>query len=160
MKNILFILLSLLLFSCKSYRKAEEYIELRSRNSIVFTRNKIYPKIKLIPTNSKKKKNVIVVRSTLGYDLTRRKITYEEYLKIKKLVLSIQQDDLERNRIDENGKRKVNIIDGSSLTIKMVTKENSKELILHGLSKKHDGDFYTLVEFIVKSAKLEMIDVL
>lgn len=158
MKKILFVLLSLFLISCKSYRKAEENIEFEYFNAVIIGGDDV--NIELIPTYSDRKKSVIVKRFYRGRSLDRTRISYPEYLEIKKLILKISQESLKENRKTKSKTSFIGFLDAGSYSVKYKDKNQIKELYLSGLSQNYDGEFYTLVELIVKSAKLEMIDVL
>lgn len=68
MKNILFLLMSSLIFSCSSQKDITEFIQLSHNNVMVITGDKLV--LTLIPTSKKRKKPVIVkiVRNGEYYD--------------------------------------------------------------------------------------------
>lgn len=144
MKPYIFYISIFLLNSCVTY--SNELLEFESSNAVVIGGNKT--NIKLIPTDSKKKKNVIVKIFHKNNYLDNKRITNEKYKQILKIYEQISIKD----------SSKTMWLDPPTLEIKYKNGNFHKDFFYIGIPKKGEK-FREITDLILESANLKINDI-
>lgn len=143
-----------MLTACIPQRNAIEYVQFNHSNIMVIAGDKLT--ITLFPTQKNRNKSVVlkILRNGVQYD--NKRMTLEEYKKIRDLILETKQKDI---NLTQSPNKMVAIVDGGSNSIILKKDTLEKKLYTHGIIKEYHGKFYEATELILKAAKFEMKDV-
>ena len=145
MKQILFIFsFFIIAVSCQNVQN--EFLEFESSNPIIIGGNKT--NIKLIPTNSRRNKNVAVKIFHRNEQLNNKRITSEKYQQILDLYQKLSKKDTSKTLW----------LDAPTLKIKYKKGEFEKDFYYQGIPDENE-DFRKVTDLILESAKLEMNDI-